>query len=375
MLAWMALFAAILLGTPRAVVRAQEGEPVVIDAVIAQVNNDVIMLSMLRREMRDAIEAFKQQGVAEQKATEEVTRRQPEIIASLVNEQLLLQKGKEMNLTDEVEAEVNKEMLRVAGQQGIKSVAELDEELRKAGLDPAQIRQTLRTQFMKNAVLSREVDAKIFYGVSAEEVKRYYDAHLDMFRKPEVVVLSEIFLSLAGKPEAEVRAKATQILSQLRAGADFATLAAANSDREQNGVRIATQNKGKVGTFQLPDLKPEFAAAIKNVPVGGTSEILRTDEGFEILRVDERTAASATANYNEDRVREAITVERREKERDAYMKGLRRDAYIKIAKDYQATVGPLLTTDAAAPGTTNTGAAAARNSTGNNSKPDASKKP
>jgi peptidyl-prolyl cis-trans isomerase SurA len=373
MFAWTAFAAVALVLTGASAVVAQEGEPVVVDSVIAQVNGDVVMLSTLKREMKEAIESFKQQGVPEQKATEEVTRRQPELIASLVNELLLVQKGKELNLTEDVETEVNREMLRVMQGQGFKTISEMEEAMRREGIDPASIRATLRTQYMKNAVLSREVDAKIFFGPNTDELKRYYDQHRDKFRKPESVTLSEIFLSLAGKNEAEVRARANQLLAQLRGGADFGTIAASTSERiDPSGNRVAVQNKGVVGTVSLPDLKPEFVNAIKNVPVGGVTEIIRSDEGFQIIRVDARTPASDPKSFDENQVREAITIERREKERTEYMKNLRKDAYIRLAKEYEATVGPLLSTGAA-PAASAT-ATPANNSTDNKAA-DGSKKP
>lgn len=365
MFIWTATAFVALLFASTSAAEAQEGEPVVIDSVIAQVNGDVVMLSTLKREVKEAIDVFKQQGVAEQKATEEVTKRQPELIASLINELLLVQKGKELNLTEDVETEVNREMLRVMTSQGFKTITEMEEAMRREGIDPASIRSTLRIQYMKNAVLSREVDAKLYFGLGEDELKKYYDKNRDKFRKPEVVTLSEIFLSLAGKPEAEVRARATQLLAQLRGGADFGTIAAANSERlDQSGNRIAAQNKGAVGTFPIPDLKPEFVTAIKNVPVNGLTELIRSDEGFQILRVDARTPASDPKAFDENQVREAITVERRDKERSEYLKNLRKDAYIKLAPEYQATVGPLLTTGAPATGTTSaTVTPAATNST------------
>jgi peptidyl-prolyl cis-trans isomerase SurA len=375
MFVWTAIAFAALLTVSQPAALGQEGEPVVIDSVIAQVNSDVVMLSTLKREVKEAIDAFKGQGMPEQKATEEVSRRQPELIASLINELLLVQKGKELNLTEDVETEVNREMLRVMTGQGFKTIAEMEAAMRREGIDPASIRHTLRTQYMKNAVLSREVDAKIFYGISTEEVRKYYDAHRDKFRKPEVVTLSEIYLSLAGKPEAEVRARATELLAQLRSGGDFATLAAANSERiDQAGTRIAVQNKGKVGTFPVTDLKPEFAAAIKNVQTGGVTDLIRSDEGFQILRVDERTAASDSKAYDENQVREAITVERREKERTEYMKNLRKEAYIKLAPEYQATVAPLLSTGGTTTGTTSSTATPNTNNS-TSDKTDAGKKP
>jgi peptidyl-prolyl cis-trans isomerase SurA len=340
--AWAAFAVAILLTFTSLPALAQEGEPQIVDEVIAQINNDVITLSMLKREMREFIEAQKQQGMPEQKAVDEVNQHKAEIIASLVNEQLLMQKGKELGFTEEVEIEVNKRMLEVAKQHGIKTIADLDETLKQNGLDPVGIRQTLRAEIMKQMVLSREVDAKIYYGLSTDELNKYYAAHKDKFRKPETVTLSEIWLSLAGKPEAEVRAKAMQIVLQARAGADFGALAAANSEREVNGKRVAPESKGKVGTFSFTDLRANIIEALKDVKAGGVSDPIRTDEAFLIFHVDERTAAGNDSTFNENQVRDAITNERLEKERKDYMKTLRTDAYIKIATPYRQSVEPLL---------------------------------
>jgi peptidyl-prolyl cis-trans isomerase SurA len=321
---------------------AQEGELRVVDEVIAQINDDVLTLSMLRRESKERIESLKQGGMTAEQAAEEVNKRQTELIATLINEQLLLQKGKELELTNDVEAEVNRRMLEVAKEQGITTIEKLDAAMRESGVDPALTRQTLRTEIMKQMVIQQEVDRKIFFGLTMDELKKYFQANQDKFKKPENVTLSEIFLSSAGKNEAEVKARALELVRQLRAGADFGSIAAANSEREMNGVRIAPENKGKVGVFEVPNLRQDIADAVKNVQAGGVSEPLRSNDGYQILRVDAREAGSATATFNENRVREAITIERSPKHREEYLQGLRDDAYIKLSANYRDTVGPLL---------------------------------
>src|SRR6267154_695258 len=135
---------------------AQEGEPVVVDEVIAQINDGVVTLSQLKREMKERIETLKQNGMSEPQANSEVTKHKPELIALLVNEQLLLQKGKVLDLTERVEAEVNKRMLEVAKENGITSIDKLDEAMRQAKLDPVGIRGTMRIEIMKQAVLESE---------------------------------------------------------------------------------------------------------------------------------------------------------------------------------------------------------------------------
>jgi len=321
---------------------AQEGELQVVDEVIAQINDDVITLSMLKRESKERIDALKQSGMPAEQATEEVNKRQPELIATLVNEQLLLQKGKELDLTAEVEAEVNRRMLDVAKEQGITSIEKLDAAMRESGVDPVTTRQTLRVEIMKQAVIQQEVNRKIFFGLTTPELRKYFDANQQKFRKPENLTISEIFLSSAGKNDAEVKARALELVRQLRAGADFGALAAANSERETNGVRSAPQTKGKVGAFEVPNLREDIAAAVKDVKVGGVSDPLRSNDGYQILRVDERTPASTAAAFNENQVREAITIERSEKQRDDYLQNLRNESYINISYIYRASVSPLL---------------------------------
>src|SRR3954471_14821844 len=73
-----------------ALVRAQEGEPVVVDEVIAQVNDGIITLSQLKREMKERVQTLVQNGMTEPQATADVEKKKNELIAILINEQLLL---------------------------------------------------------------------------------------------------------------------------------------------------------------------------------------------------------------------------------------------------------------------------------------------
>src|SRR6185295_13320957 len=139
----------------------------------------------------------------------------------------------------------------------------LEAAMRENGISPEDTRRTLRAEIMKQQVIQQEVDRKIFFGLTLPELKKYFAEHPEKFRKPESVTISEIFLSSAGKNPAEVKARALELVRQLRAGADFGALAAANSDRELNGVRIGQQNKGKVGTFEVPNLREDISTAVK----------------------------------------------------------------------------------------------------------------
>ena len=321
---------------------AQEGEMQVVDEVIAQINDDVITLSMLKRETKERVEALKQSGMTEQQAMDEVSKRQPELIATLINETLLLQKGKELDLANDVEAEVNRRMLQIANDQGIATIDKLIQAMKQSGLVYEDVRRTMRTEMMKQAVLQQEVDRKTYLGFSTEEVKKYFDAHPDKFRKPETVKLSEIYLSSSGKDDAAVHARALELIMQLRAGADFKALAAANSEREKNGERTAPKDFGEVGEFDVPSLREDLLASLKDVKVGGVTDPIKLQDGYQIIRVDARTPAGNEPSFNDNRVREAMLMEQQPKERDAYLQTLRNEAFIKVTDAYRAGVDPLL---------------------------------
>ena len=339
---YFAAFAAVIVFAFSGSAFAQEGEMQVIDEVIAQVNDDVITLSMLKRETKERIEALKQSGMTEQQATEEVAKKQPELIATLINEKLLLQKGKELDLANEIEAEVNRRMLQIATEQGIPTIEKLHQAMQQSGLNPEEVRRTMRSEMMKQAVFQNEVDRRVYLSFSPDEVKKYYDSHQDKFRKPESIKLSEIYLSTNGKDEASVKARAIELIAQIRAGADFGALAAANSEREKNGQRTAPQDKGYVGEFDIPQLREDLLAALKDVKAGAVTEPIRVPDGYQILRVDARTPAGAAPSFNDNRVREAMLMERQPKEREAYLQNLRNEAFIKVTETYRASVEPLL---------------------------------
>jgi len=339
----MLVLALTFLSTSASTAMAQEGEIQVIDEVIAQVNDDVITLSMLKKETRDRINALMQERkMTEQQAIDETAKHQPELIATLINEKLLLQKGKELELANDIEAEVNRRMLAIAEEQGIKTMEKLYQAMRESKLDPEDVKRTMRNEMMKDAVFQQEVDRRVYLGFSQADVKKYFDTHPDMFRKPEQIGLSEIWLSSAGKDDASVRARAVELVAQLRAGADFKAVAAANSEREKNGQRTAPQDGGSVGSFDLPSLREDLVAALKDVKVGAVTEPIKAGDGYQIIRVDSRTPAGAAATFNENKVREAMTIEVRAKEREAYLTNLRNEAFIKVTDAYAPSVEPLL---------------------------------
>ena len=335
-----AIFLIAFLFLTHSAVSAQETEMKVVDEVVAQVNDGVITLSRVKREMKDVVETSVTEGKTREQAQTEIEGKQGELIANIINEELLMQKGKELGVDADVEAQINQWFGEIMKQQNIKTLDALYKEMEKSGIDPQDLREIRRKQYTRDLVLQKEVDSKIYYAWTPAQIKSYYDAHKAQFTKPETVSISEIFLSFAGRDEKAVREKAAQIVAQARSGTDFGKLAAENSERPD-----AATNKGKVGTVNVKEMDARFTKPLQDVKAGGITDPIEITEGMEVLRVDERSKASSESFFNESEVRKVMTYEKLPDERKKYLTTLRAAAYIKINEKYRPMVAPILFTD------------------------------
>jgi len=104
---------------------AQETQTRVIDEVVAQVNDGVITLSRVRREMKDVVDTWVKEGKTKEEAQKMADEKQGELIASLINEELLIQKAKESGLDSDIDASINQRMSDIMKEYKLKTVDEL----------------------------------------------------------------------------------------------------------------------------------------------------------------------------------------------------------------------------------------------------------
>ncbi len=317
---------------------AQETELKVVDEVIAQVNDGVITLSRVKRDLKFRVETLVEQGKPRADAEAEVKSKEGEYIARIIEEELLLQKGKELGIDADVDSEVNRRFLEIMRAQNLKTLDALYKAMSDQGLDPADVRENWRRQYMMEYVVNREVFGKTLWGWNGKEVKAYYEKNKARFLKPEVITLSEVFLSFAGRDEAAVRDRAKQIVAELRKGGDFAKFAVENSDRPD-----VKESNGSVGSISIPELKRVCERCVD--PIGKTAKGSITDpietvEGIEIFRVDDRIEASKESVFDEQEVRRAMTIEVFDVKRKEYLTELRQESYIKINDTYRPIVNP-----------------------------------
>jgi len=127
--------------------------------------------------------------------------------------------------------------------------------------------------------------------VADEEARAFYEDNLlRLYSRPAQVRASQIFLAVpAGATpdqEAAVRTRAEDLLLRAQAGEDFAALARSFSEHSTQTLG------GDMGFFGAGSMRPEFEAAAFALEVGEISELVRSDLGFQILRVTDRRDAS-----------------------------------------------------------------------------------
>jgi peptidyl-prolyl cis-trans isomerase D len=126
--------------------------------------------------------------------------------------------------------------------------------------------------------------------VSSEQVQQYYQAHQKDFQVPEGAKVRHILIKVpAGadaKTDAAAKAKAEALLKEIKGGADFATLAKANSDDPGSKAQ-----GGDLGMIQRGVTVPEFEKAAFSLQPGQVSDLVKTQFGYHIIKVEEKQTA------------------------------------------------------------------------------------
>lgn len=313
---------------------ARAQEPELVNEIVARVNSDIIT----RADYLNALRDFKEQlvremaGKPEAQIDAEYERMKATVLDYMIENLLLEQKAKELNI--DVEAEVNQRMKEIATENGLPNVLAFENELKKQGVDPESARGQIRKGLQQQYVIQREVLSPIFQRLNDKDRRDFYEKHKEEgFRTPSEVTISEIFLPLEGHTADEVDQRAKRLVAELRAGKGFAEAAQENSPAS----RASRAQKGKLGTFKQGELKEDITAAISTLKPGEVTEPIRLQDGFQIIRLDDRKPATLRAFEDADvqnAIGRAATMERAEESRKKYLKKLREDAFVEIAPRY-----------------------------------------
>jgi parvulin-like peptidyl-prolyl isomerase len=313
------------------VVRAQENDVKPVDEVIVRVNAGVIMRSAFEEAQRELLEELKKQNLKPEELEKQFNEWKPRILDQLIGNQLLVQRAKDLSIN--VDSQVSQEMLRLMKETNCDSDKCLEQRMREAGLDMDEFKRIRGENYARNAVLGQEVYGKIYRALTEKEKREFYDKNKQtLYAEPGQVTLSNIFIAFGKNPDQALE-RAKDIVAQARAGAvDFKTLAEKYTESEPG------KKDPSLGSFNIPELKPEIKAVVENSKAGDVTDPVKLEAGYSIFRVDLRREPNQLP-FDDERVQnhigQTLAEQNGRKEEESYLLKLRNDAFIEIDPRYQ----------------------------------------
>ena len=293
----LALTLTLSLAWPLNVLAASAAPPPVepVDAIAAVVNNQVITRNELAAHYAQIVTQLKQQNVP--LPPKNVLEKQ--VLERMITERVLLQHARETGIrVDPVM--LDQAIQRVAAQNNM-SVEQLKAALAKDGMGYERFRERLKDQMTVDQARQRDVDNRVT--VSDAEIAGYLQTQATQGAN-EQYDLAQIYMAVPeNATPAEIQAKeakAEEVLQKLRGGANFEELSASYSDAPN-----ALQG-GNLGWRDGGQFPPDFLQIIAKLPVGGYSNILRTNSGFHIFKLNGKRAQSAKLVVTQNQVREIL---------------------------------------------------------------------
>jgi peptidyl-prolyl cis-trans isomerase SurA len=304
----------------------------VVEVIIARVNNQIITQSEYQHGKDELKKEVQQQDPVN--VDKVLAERDKDVLRDLIDQQLLLEKGKDMGIT--ADTDVIKKLDEMRKDMKLDSMEELEKAAQSQGISFEDFKQNLRNQIITQQVIGKEVGSRLV--ISKDEEQKFYDEHKSELERPESIRLSEILISTDPKPndsadEAQrlkaAQTKADDLLAQIRSGAKFEDVAKKNSDGP-----TAAQG-GDLGEFKRGALAKQLEDKTFAMKPGEVSDPIQTKQGFVILKVTEHHNAGVPPLADvAPRIQDAIYMQKLQPALREFLTKLREDAYIDVKPGY-----------------------------------------
>ncbi len=319
----------------------------IVEEIITRVNGQIITLSEFERSKDQLKDDVKQQDPAN--ADKLYAEREKDVLRDLVDQQLLIEKGKDLGITGDTD--LIKRLDQMRKEMKLDSMEDLEKAATAQGISYEDFKQNMRNQIITQKVIGEEVGSHL--NISKDEEQQFYDEHKSEMEQPESIRLSEILVAPAkpaagqnassdaaaadaAKPDdaslAAAEAKANDLLKQIRGGANFEDIAKKYSD----GPSAASG--GDLGAFKRGTLAKELEDKTFAMKSGEVSDVIRTKQGYVILKVTSHTQAGIPPMKEvEPKVMDALYYQKLQPALRAYLTKLREEAYIDYKPGYVDT--------------------------------------
>ena len=300
----------------------------VVENVVARVNDQIITRSEYEQSEQSLLQEAQRQNLSQA----DFALQQQNLLRDMIDQQILLAKGKELGITGDAEA--TRRLDEIRKQQHLDSMEALEKAAAAQGVSFEDFKQGIRNNAITQQVVRDEVGRRISPSRATEQA--YYTAHAKEFEVPEQVHLSEILIPTADSPTPaqlqEAQAKADDVEAKLKAGGNFVELAKTSS-----GGPTASAG-GDLGDFKRGTLGDVLENATFPLSAGGFTAPIRTRQGFVILRVDSHQAAGVPPlDAVESQVEEGVYMDALQPALREYLTKARSDLYVDVTPGFVDT--------------------------------------
>jgi peptidyl-prolyl cis-trans isomerase SurA len=253
----------------------KRNDSLLLDRVVAVVNSEVVTRLDLDEQVKVALQQLKRQGTP--LPAPDVLERQ--LLERLVTAKVLAQSAKETGLRVD-DTQLQRSIERIAQENKMAPEA-FRKMLETDGIDFNRFREELRNEILIARLKEREVDSKIL--ITDAEIDNYLKNQQSQGGKDDEYSLSHILVLVPEQASPEqIKAKRTiaeKALDQIKGGADFRQVSAGVSDA-QNAL-----DGGPLGWRPAARLPQIFVDSVKTMKVGDVSTVLRSANGFHIIKL------------------------------------------------------------------------------------------
>jgi len=246
-----------------------------VDRIVAVVNDEVITENELRNRVQQAALQLRRQNIA--LPPMEQLRRQ--VLERLIIERAQLQLARETGVRVD-DATVNAAIGRIAEANNM-SLPQLRDRLAADGISFARFREGIRDEITATRLREREVDSRI--QIPESEVDAFMAEQAGVSGDAEEYRVAQIALRVpegaSTEQVAQIRKEAEDLAARARTGEDFGKLAASFSSGPE------ALSGGDLGWRNADRLPSIFFDAIKNLKPGEVAEIVRSPNGFHVLKL------------------------------------------------------------------------------------------
>jgi peptidyl-prolyl cis-trans isomerase SurA len=321
---------------PKVEKKTGEAEGKVVEEIVARVNNDIITKSELDKARESAADGAREDcngRCTPEQAQVAVEDSQKFALRDLIDQSLLAQRGKDMDIN--VEPDVVKQLDQIRQKNNLKDLDDLEKAVTSQGLNWEDFKNNIKNRILTQEVIRREVGSHI--NISHDEAMKFYEDHKKEFVRPEQVALSAIEVKTEGKKESEIpelRAKAQKLLGRVKEGEDFAELAKRFSDG------ATAQQGGYLGQYKRGELSKELEDTVFKMNKNQLTDVIETKQGFLILKVLEHyEEGEQSFDKVENEIQDHLYQQKMEPALREYLKTLREQSYVVIKPGYQDMAG------------------------------------